>query len=122
MRTNIFLNLNLLFLLLSFLLQSCSNNDTVVTPSPPYTPPPGYTVYQRGMIEAVFQPTIQKSDAEQFLQGLNLVLLNYSDLNDGTHLGLVTVPVGQEQKWADSLKTFSSFINRTSLVALIHIE
>ena len=101
------------------ILSSKDQGSTVPQSQLPITIP-GETFYQPGRIEAKFTKTVSRVHADQFVQGFGLSLFDFSDLNDSTHIGLIDVPIGEEQLWADTLKTFPQTIAGASLVPMAH--
>lgn len=115
-------NIHLIFTLLLFVTISCQDQGKSNPPSSPKANIPGRTLYEPGMVEIKFTKNVLKPDAEKFIQGFNLVLKDFADQNDSTHLGLVEVPIGQEQIWVDSLKTYTSIVAGASLVPIVYVD
>jgi len=101
---------------------SCRDQGSSIPELTPQIALPGQSLYQPGRVEVKFTTTVSRGGADQFVQDFKLTLLDFSDQNDSTHLGLIAVPVGKEQFWVDTLKTFPQIIDGASLVPMVHIN
>lgn len=118
MKSNTFLIIALLIMAT----MSCKDQGSEVSPVWSTIRVPVRTLYEPGMVEVKFVKSVSKSDAHEFIQGFNLVLTIFTDANDSTHVGLVRVPIGEEQVWIDSLKSFPSIVEGASLVPMIFVQ
>jgi len=90
----------------------------------PVNPKPfqhGY--YVPGQIVASFVDTITLAQAQSFVQSLDLTAVDFSFFEaDPLHSGIIGVPIGMEQSWVDSLKTYPAFVKNATRLAVMEIS
>ena len=70
-----------------------------------------------GRIIIYFVDTLMQAEAEKFTHDLNLTLIERSRVENG-HLrsAIIQVPVGNEQAWVDSLKSYVTFVKQIGVI------
>jgi hypothetical protein len=76
--------------------------------------------YAPGIVSVKFDKTISRIEAEHFLKNLGLNAKSF-DLFKSIHWVTVIVPIGLENKWVDSLKTYP-IIKYSELDYISHIN
>lgn len=105
--------------ILTLAMLACRDRGAAVeTPARPQPHEHGSLV--PGRIVANFVDTITVAGAESLVNDLGLTPLNFSSYGiDTLHSGVIGVPVGDEQLWVDSLKTYTSYITDAGRLAVM---
>jgi hypothetical protein len=97
-----------IFAVLALLLTASSACKKETPSSPQKETPPQVLTPQSGYIDVSFGDTVSLAVGVQLIEGLSLTVLDTSYYNSASpHRMTVGVPYGEEQKWADSLRTYS---------------
>jgi hypothetical protein len=103
-----------------FTMLSCKDQGSQVE-NPLASHPSAHGEIVSGKISANFVDTISEPEAEKFILGLNLTIVDLSRVEtDSLHYGIIGVPIGEEQLWMDSLRTYPAFIKNTSRIAVMY--
>jgi hypothetical protein len=103
-----------------FTMLSCKDQGSPVG-APLIGHPFAYGEIVSGKIAANFVDTVSQAEAEMFILGLNLTVVDLSRVEtDPLHYGIIGVPIGDEQLWVDSLMTYPAFIKDASRIAVMY--
>jgi hypothetical protein len=63
-------------------------------------------------LDTYFVDTLTRKQAKEFITSLGLTIIDFSRYDSSSpHVGSAGVPIGEEQKWADSLRTYEFIVS-----------